>query len=96
MCLEFGQFYKNVVLRLSEHGDVIEMQTIRFSPQSILANSVPAHIYIYIQYIFANKVKTFNRNVITERVPLGKMFACLQKTGKIQDGVGTYLLSRAA
>jgi len=26
----FCQFYRNVVLRLSEHGDVIETQTIRF------------------------------------------------------------------
>ena len=27
---QFGQFHKKVVLLLSEHGDVIETQTIRF------------------------------------------------------------------
>jgi len=43
MCPQFGQFYKKVVLRLGEHGDVIETQTIRFVPPKVfLANSVPA------------------------------------------------------
>jgi len=32
------QFGHKVVLRLGEHGDVIETQTIRFAPQSFLAN----------------------------------------------------------
>jgi len=32
MCPQFGQFYKKVVLRLGEHGDVIETQTRRFVP----------------------------------------------------------------
>ena len=32
MCPPFYQFYKKVVLRLSEHGDVIETQTIRIIP----------------------------------------------------------------
>jgi len=33
---QFGQFYKKVVLlRLSEHGDVIETQTIRFVPPKV-------------------------------------------------------------
>jgi len=44
------QVYKKVVLQLIEHGDVIEAQTIHInmhvtqtlSPQSFLANSVPA------------------------------------------------------
>jgi len=27
---QFDQFYKKVVIRLSEHGDVIETQTIMF------------------------------------------------------------------
>jgi len=31
----FGQFYKKVLLRLSEHGDVIETQTIRFVPPKV-------------------------------------------------------------
>jgi len=34
MCPQFGQFYKKVVLRLSEYGDVIETQTIRFVPKT--------------------------------------------------------------
>jgi len=37
MCPQFDQFYKTVVLRLNEHGDVIEKQTIKFVPQSFLA-----------------------------------------------------------
>jgi len=37
----FCQFYKKVVLRLSEHGDAIKTQTIKVcAPQSLLANSV--------------------------------------------------------
>jgi len=32
---QFGQFYKKVVLRLGEHGDVIETQTIRFAPPEV-------------------------------------------------------------
>jgi len=32
MCTQFGQFYKKVALRLIEHSDVIETQTIRFFP----------------------------------------------------------------
>ena len=33
----FCQFYKKVVLRLSEHGDVIETQTIRIAPHLFLS-----------------------------------------------------------
>jgi len=36
MCLQFGKFYKKVVLRLGEHGDIIETQTIRFVPQKVV------------------------------------------------------------
>jgi len=39
----FCQFYKKVVIRLSEHGDVIEKQTLRIAPQRFLANSVPVY-----------------------------------------------------
>jgi len=43
MCPSFCQFYKKVELRLSEHDDVIERQTIKVCPpQNLLANSVPA------------------------------------------------------
>jgi len=35
MCPQFGQFYKKVILRLDEHFDVIETQTIRFVPLKI-------------------------------------------------------------
>jgi len=42
MCTQCAQFYKEVVLRLSEHGDVIENANNKVcSPQSFLANSVP-------------------------------------------------------
>jgi len=45
MCHPFWQFYKNVVLRLSEHGDVIEMQTVKVCPkQRFLVNLVPGYI----------------------------------------------------
>jgi len=39
--LRINVFHIKCVLRLSEHGDVIETQTISFVPQSFLANSVP-------------------------------------------------------
>jgi len=43
MCPPFGQFYKKVVLRLNEHGDVIDTQTIKVCPpQNFLVNLVPA------------------------------------------------------
>jgi len=32
MCPQFGLFYKKVVLRLGDHGDVTETQTIKFVP----------------------------------------------------------------
>ena len=35
MCPQVGQFYKKVVLRLNEHGGVIETQTIRFVPPKV-------------------------------------------------------------
>jgi len=37
------QFYEKVVLRMSEHGDVIEMQTtkVRLPPKVFLANFGP-------------------------------------------------------
>jgi len=42
----FCQIYKKVVLRVSEHDDVIETQTIKVCPlQSFLANSVPDSYY---------------------------------------------------
>jgi len=40
----FRQFYKKVVLRLSEHGDVIETQIISFFPRNFLENSVPVFV----------------------------------------------------
>jgi len=43
MCPQFDQFYKTIVLRLNEHADVIEKQTIEFVHLSFLANSVSAH-----------------------------------------------------
>jgi len=44
MCPPFCQFYKKVVLLLSERGDAIETQTIKVCPppQSFLANSIVA------------------------------------------------------
>ena len=42
MSSPFWQFYKKVVLRLSEHGDVIENANNKVCPpQSLLAKSVP-------------------------------------------------------
>jgi len=32
---QFGHVYKKVVLRLGEHGDVIETQTIKFVPAKV-------------------------------------------------------------
>jgi len=40
---QFGQFYKKVVLRLSEHGDVIETQTIRFVPTNFFSKLGPCY-----------------------------------------------------
>jgi len=37
----FANFSKTVVLRLSEHDDVIETQTIRYVPPKFFRNSVP-------------------------------------------------------
>ena len=37
----FCQFYKKVVLRLSEHGDVIETQTIRIVPPNFFSKLGP-------------------------------------------------------
>jgi len=43
MCPPFCQFCEKVVLRLSEHGDVIETKTVRFVPSKVfLAHSVSA------------------------------------------------------
>ena len=45
MCPPFCQFFKKVVLRLSEHGDTIETQTIMVClPQKFLANCVPVPV----------------------------------------------------
>jgi len=41
MCLQLGQFYKNIVLRLNEDGDVIETQTIRFVPPNVFSKLGP-------------------------------------------------------
>jgi len=42
----FCQFYKKVVLRLNDHDNVIETQTIKICPpQSDLANLVPDVLY---------------------------------------------------
>ena len=37
MCPQFGHFHKKVVLRLGEHGDVIETQTIKFVPPKVFS-----------------------------------------------------------
>jgi len=63
-------FCQKVVLRLSEHGDVIETQTVRFSPPKIFGKLVPAlrsfksaGILVFLSYvcwqleIFATKAK---------------------------------------
>jgi len=52
---QFGQFCKKVVLRLSEHGDVIETQTIRFVPPMFFSKLGPW----YFRYHFGS---TFPRN----------------------------------
>jgi len=45
MCPRFDQFYKKVVPRLGEHGDVIVTKTVRFvHPKRFLANSVPGFL----------------------------------------------------
>jgi len=41
---QFGLFYKKVVLRLGEHGDVIETQTIRFVPPKFFSKLSPCYI----------------------------------------------------
>jgi len=41
MFLQFDQFYKKVVLRLGEHGDVIETQAIRFVPPKFFSKLGP-------------------------------------------------------
>jgi len=53
MCPPFCQFYKKVVLRLSEHRDVIENANNKVcSPQSFLTNSVPApHHLIFLFFL---------------------------------------------
>jgi len=43
---EFGQFYKNVVLRLSEQGDVIE--TISFVPPKLFSKLGPCLSHIVL------------------------------------------------
>jgi len=46
MSSPFCQFYKKIVLRLNEHGDVIETQTITIvPPQNFLANLVSGNQY---------------------------------------------------
>ena len=46
MCPPFCQFYKKVVLRVSEHGDVIQTQTIRIVPLNCFSKLGPclAHL----------------------------------------------------
>jgi len=39
ICPPFCQFYKKVVLRLSEHGDVIETQTLKVYSPSIFCQT---------------------------------------------------------
>jgi len=49
----YGNFYKKIVLWLSENGNVIEKQTIKVCyHKSYLENSVPVHRYRVIYAIF--------------------------------------------
>jgi len=50
MCPQFGQFYKKVVLRLGEHGDVIETQTVRLVPPTFFSKLGPCfkvHVHFF-------------------------------------------------
>ena len=65
------------VLRLSEHGDVIETQAIRFvHPKAFLANSVPERSpdcvdtlkALWLRPVFAESYRLFRVNQAKERV----------------------------
>jgi len=45
MCPPFCQFYKKVVLRLSEHGDVIETQSMKFCPSKVFLQTLSLQSY---------------------------------------------------